>query len=473
MEGERRGASGSRGEPARDERETIAAVATPAGAGGVGIVRVSGPRAARVVADVMGRRVDRLEDRVLTYGVARERAGERIDEVLGVVMRGPRSFTGEDVGELHGHGGVVNMRRLLEAVLDAGARPAEPGEFTRRAFENGRLDLTRAEALAAVIEASSERAWRIAQAQLEGDLGARIRGLRDRVVGLLAELEVSIDFPEEDAAPEASKELSARAEAVRHELARLEGSFRAGKAIREGIEVALVGPVNGGKSSLLNALVGKERAIVAKEPGTTRDVVEVRTEWGGVPIVLLDTAGERSEGGAVEEEGGESVRCEGGAVERKGIEIGRRRAAEADLEIVVVPADAAEKSVAERPSGRTLKVLTKVDRLTERPGREIVATSAQTGEGLEALREAVLERVTGAEREADDGVVVTSERQRRGIGEAAAALGRAQGRLAEQAPAEIVALEIEEASARLAEVLGEEVADEMLDDLFSRFCIGK
>jgi tRNA modification GTPase len=440
------------------EADVIAAIATPAGAGGVGIVRVSGPGAIGLVAEVIGKREAELPDRVMCYGHAHDREGRRLDEVLAVAMRGPRSFTGEDVAELHGHGGAVNMGRLLAAVLDAGARQAGPGEFTRRAFENGRLDLTRAEAIAQVIEASSERAWRIAQAQLEGQLGERIRGYRERVVALLAEIEVGIDFPEEDLAPEEGAALAARAAALTAELDALAASFELGRALSEGAEVALVGKVNAGKSSLLNALVGSERALVAEEPGTTRDVVESRVQWEGIPITLVDTAGER----AAESE-----------VERRGIELGKRRAERADVELVLIPADEAEGAELPSPSRRRIVVLSKVDRVAERRAAAGLFTSAVTGEGVDELRAAVVELITGAAREAADGLIVTSERQRRGLADAAASLERSRARLLEGAPAELAAVDVQEASRRLAEVLGDEVGDEMLDDLFSRFCIGK
>jgi tRNA modification GTPase len=447
--------------PPGSELDPIAAIATPAGAGGVGIVRISGPGALDIVCRVIGKGPDELPDRLLCYAVARDRDGLRIDEVLAVAMRGPRSFTGEDVAEIHGHGGAVNMGRLLAAVLDAGARQAGPGEFTRRAFEHGRLDLTRAEALASVIEASSERAWRIAQAQLEGGLGERIGGERERVVALLADIEVSIDFPEEDVELAENEALGRRAEAIAADLAALAASFEVGKALREGIEVALVGPVNAGKSSLLNALVESERALVAEQPGTTRDVLEARVEWEGIPITLVDTAGERD----AETD-----------VERRGIELGRRRARHADVELVLIPADRASAGELPAASARRIVVLSKADRLAEwpaPPATPAIATSAHTGEGLDLLKRAVVEAVSGTAREADDGVIVTSERQRRGIAAAADALSRARARLTEGAPAEISAIDVREASARLAEVLGDEVADEMLDDLFSRFCIGK
>ena len=295
---------------------TIAAIATPPAAGGIGVVRISGPAAVGVAARVLGREPGALEDRRVTHGWARDPdSGGRLDEVLCLVMRGPRSFTGEDVAELHGHGGVINMRRLLAAVLAAGARPAEPGEFTRRAFESGRLDLTRAEAILGIIEAASDRALRVAQAQLAGRLGERVASLRSEATELLAELEASIDFPEEGLELGMRAALGGRAGGVGAACRALAETFAAGRAVREGIAVALCGEVNAGKSSLFNALVGRERALVSEEPGTTRDFVEAEVVWNGIRVTLIDTAGRRD------------ARSE---LEGRGIELGEARAREAD-----------------------------------------------------------------------------------------------------------------------------------------------
>ena len=442
--------------------DTIAAIATPPGSGGIGIVRVSGPTAVAVAARLVGRADAALPDRTLIHAVARDPAsGERLDEVLVAVMRAPRSYTGEDVAELHGHGGAVNMGRLLRAALAAGARLAEPGEFTRRAVARGRMDLVQAEAVLAIIAAASERALRLAQGQLEGRLGERVAELRRSATELLADLEASIDFPEEGIEHAARGELAARAERLGRACASLAETFALGRALGEGLDVALVGPVNAGKSSLFNRLVGSERALVAEEPGTTRDYVEARVVWSGVPVTLVDTAGWREAGG----------------VERRGIELGEKRAERADVCVELIPAEFYKKTGRrEQDSGnrtqdtdRRLVVVSKGDELVGEAGGMIV-TSAVTGQGIEELKAAV---VASAGVGGEEGAVVTSERQRDLVARAGEALGRAAEAASAGQAEEVLALEVREAARALAQVLGEEVGEEMLDALFARFCIGK
>jgi tRNA modification GTPase len=441
--------------------ETIAAIATPPGGGGIGIVRVSGPDAVAVAARLVGRAEVELPDRTLVHAVARDPAsGERLDEVLVAVMRGPRSYTGEDVAELHGHGGAVNMARLLRAALAAGARPAEPGEFTRRAVARGRMDLVQAEAVLGVIAAASERALRLAQGQLEGRLGEHVAALRRAATELLADLEASIDFPEEGIEHAARSDLAARAAALGRACAALAGTFAVGRALSEGLDVALVGPVNAGKSSLFNRLVGSERALVAEEPGTTRDYVEARVVWEGIPVTLVDTAGRREAAG----------------VERRGIELGEKRAERADVRVELIPAEfiaeGGDTGAGEQDAGhreRAIRVVSKGDQLAGDPGGLIV-TSAMTGQGIEELKAAIVEMVGAG---GEEGLVVTSERQRDLVARAAEALARAAGAADAGQAEEVLALEVREAARSLAQVLGEEVGEEMLDALFARFCIGK
>jgi tRNA modification GTPase len=439
--------------------ETIAAIATPPGAGGIGIVRVSGPQAVAVVARLVGREPAALPDRTLVHAVARDPAsGERLDEVLVAVMRGPRSYTGEDVAEVHGHGGPVNMGRLLRAALAAGARPAQPGEFTRRAVSSGRLDLVRAEAVLGVIAAASERALRLAQGQLEGRLGERVAGLRQAATELLADVEASIDFPEEGITHAELESLAARAAGLAAACRGLAETFAMGRALSEGLDVALVGPVNAGKSSLFNRLIGSERALVAEEPGTTRDYVEARVVWDGVPVTLVDTAGWREAGG----------------VEQRGIEMGEKRAQRADVSIELIPAEfvetAGDRRRATGDGGRAMRVISKGDALVVAEPGDLLVTSALTGQGIDELRAAIVATV---EVGGEEGMVVTSERQRDLLVRAGEALGRAEAAVRGGQAEEVLALEVREAARALAQVLGEEVGEEVLDALFARFCIGK
>ena len=431
--------------------DTIAAIATPPGAGGIGIVRLSGPRAVAMVAALVGR--EDLEDRRLVHAMARDpETGERLDEVLVVAMRGPRSYTGEDVAEIHGHGGALNLSRLLRAALALGARPAEPGEFTRRGFMSGRLDLTRAEAVADVIAASSERALRAAQGALSGTLGQRVASARAEAVALLAEVEASIDFPEEDLDFLPVATVAARADAGAETVAGLLATYAVGRALRSGLEVAIVGAPNVGKSSLLNALVGEERALVAADPGTTRDYVEARVVWEGIPVTLIDTAGEREADGAVE---------------RRGVELGRARAARADVVLSVCEVGGAEAA----PGVRALTVWNKID-LGSAPSGAL-GVSARTGAGLDGLRRAVLARALGEASEGSEEALVQTERQKALLDEAEAAARRGATAARAGRAAELVAVDLREAAQRLGAVIGEEVGEDMLATLFARFCIGK
>ena len=395
---------------------------------------------------------------------AAERLAERADQDVGhdADRRRHAAPVGADhaqrvglVEHERGIGGAVNLGRLLDAVVAAGARVAMPGEFTRRAFANGKLDLTQAEALLAVIEAGSERALRVAQAQLGGALGVRVATMHGRLLALLAEVEATIDFPEADLQPSSVAWRDGELAAVRAEVAELAASYGAGRALDGGLEVALVGAVNAGKSSLVNALVGRERVLVAPTPGTTRDVVEVRVLWDGVAVTLLDTAG---------------VRDAGDAVEAAGIALGAARAATADVVLLVADDPTAWP---EAPAGRpTVRVQTKRD-LGGALADGAIATSATTGAGLDELRRAVLARAGVGDAERGDEHVVVSARQRELLTTSGAALAAAAALLAAAQPMELVAVELRAAMDALAAVTGREVSEAMLDALFARFCIGK
>jgi tRNA modification GTPase len=432
--------------------DTIAAIATAAGVGGVGIVRVSGPRAIAIVADAIG--VADLDRRV-RVAWARDGSGDVIDQVVAFAMRAPASFTGEDVAELHGHGGTHNLGRLLSAVVERGARLAEPGEFTRRAVLHGKLDLVRAEALLEVIHAGSERALRLAQHNLGGRLGSTALALEQRAHAVLAEIEGGIDFPEDDLDAKSSRWVEEELAGLVASCARLADGFRHGRALGHGIVVALVGAVNVGKSSLLNALVGKERALVARDPGTTRDYLEVHDTWQGVAITLVDTAG---------------TRAAPDPIEQRGIALGEERVAGADVVVVVNDGEAPWDEGA-RYGARTLVVRSKADLGGD--ARGALATSATTGAGLDELRGRVLALAGVAEREGREDAFVTTARQHELAAASRDAFTAAGEAWRARRPGELVALDLRQGVRALAQLRGVEVGERVLDEVFARFCIGK
>lgn len=433
--------------------DTIAAIATAAGAGGVGIIRLSGPRAIEIAAAALAI-APRTLDRTIRLGWLRDLAGAVLDQVLAFAMRAPASFTGEDVAELHGHGGAHNLGKLLASIVERGARVAEPGEFTRRAVANGKLDILRAEALLEVIHAGSDRAWRLAQANLGGKLGQEIAAIERSALALLAEVEGWIDFPEEDLAPSSDAWIDGEIEALCAACSRLAEGFRHGRAVSKGITVALVGPVNVGKSSLLNALVGTERALVAAEPGTTRDWLEVNDIWDGVAVTLVDTAG---------------TRATDDPIEQRGIALGEARVESADV-VLVINDGIAPWDDGARFAERAIVVKSKGDMSGSDRG---LITSATTGEGLAALQGAVLAVAGVADTEGGEQPFVTTARQQALAAAAREAFAAARAARIEKVPPEVIAVELRTAAQSLAQLRGVEVGDRMLDELFARFCIGK
>ena len=451
-------------------RDTIAAVATPAGSGGISVVRVSGPAAVTVVDRVFrtaGGRVGPLasapERRSILGGIWEE--GRRIDEVLAVVFRGPRSFTGEDTVEVSGHGGGLVTRKVLEALIRAGARTAAPGEFTYRAFLNGRIDLSQAEAVADVIGARTDRALALAQEQLQGGLSSRIAALRAGLLEALAHIEAHIDFPDEDIDPETAERLSDRISGVLGRVEALLATAREGRILREGLRVAIVGAPNAGKSSLLNRLLGTDRAIVSEIPGTTRDTIEERAAIRGLPLVLVDTAG---------------LRETADPVEREGIRRSHTAASTADVVLQVVDAsregafgaDSAAATSAD-PS-RVIRVANKVDLGIRPDGDGWMSVSCHTGEGVEALLDRIESTALGDRGGTGEELrVAVSVRHRVALERGAEGLRRAREGLRTEIGLELVAADLREAMGALQDVIGPTEVDDLLDTLFGRFCLGK
>ncbi len=437
--------------------ETIYALSSAAGRAGVAVIRVSGPAAADAVGALSGRppgRVRAAELRLL--GAAGD---EPLDHALVLWFAGPASFTGEDVAEFHVHGGRAVVAGVLAALARVpGLRLAEAGEFTRRAFENGKLDLTAAEGLADLIDAETSAQRRQALRQMEGALGGLYEGWRERLMRLLAHTEAEIDFPDEELPGDLLARLGPEITALRAEIeAHLNDGGR-GERLRDGVEVAIVGPPNVGKSSLLNRLARREAAIVADEAGTTRDVLEVRLDLGGVPVTLADTAG---------------LREAAGAVEREGVRRALARAEAADLRIVVAAlrADGGLDGDFALARAGDLKVVNKAD-LGSFAAADTLAVSAASGTGIDALEEA-LRGAVASRFEASERPVITRARHREGLEACAGALGRASAALEAGRAAELVAEDLRLAARALGRITGRVDVEDLLDVVFRDFCIGK
>ena len=435
--------------------DTIVAIATPPGAGGIGIVRVSGPDATRVAAALIHRKAP-LEPRLATFTRLAD------DEVVATFFPAPRSYTGQDVVEISAHGSSVVLDAIVRAALHAGARLAEPGEFTLRAFLNGKRDLVQAEAVADLIAASTPLQARVAFDQLEGTLTRRIGEVDGVLFDLVARLEASIDFPDEGYHFVAAGEIAASIGKVIALLDDLLGDASRGRLIREGATVAIVGRPNVGKSSIFNVLAGADRAIVTHIPGTTRDLITERVEIGGIAVTLVDTAGARD----AED-----------AIEREGVTRGLRASEVADAVVVVV--DASEQAteddravIARTADRRRVLVANKSDRdSTAWPG-EFLRVSALTGAGIDALRGAIASAL-GAREALRDRAAVSNLRHIALLEAARVRLVQAREAAAQSAPEEFLLADLQEARGRFDEIVGTRTSEDVLSHIFAKFCIGK
>jgi tRNA modification GTPase len=433
-------------------RDTIAAIATPAGRGGIGVIRLSGPAVPDIARTVLGRLPEPRRAILTSF---RDLRGEPQDRGIALYFPAPNSYTGEPVLELQGHGGPMVLQSVLRACLDAGARLAEPGEFTRRAFLEGRLDLAQAEAVADLIDASSREAARSALRSLGGEFSAAVRALNSQLVELRALTEAMLDFPEEEVDSVQRSDAAARLNAVKRQLAEVFAKSRQGSLLRSGIHVVLAGRPNVGKSSLLNRLAGEERAIVTPVAGTTRDALREPIQIEGVPLVLVDTAG---------------LRAAEDVVERLGIERTRKELERADLVLVVHEAGAAESPPDDLPVGvPRVEVFNKVDLAPGfRAPEGALAVSAKTGQGLDALRKAIL--AAAGWQGTGESVYLARERHLRALESAGGHLEQADRELPRW---ELFAEELRLAQVALGAITGEFAADDLLGEIFSRFCIGK
>ena len=450
----------------RPAADTIAAVATPAGRGGIGVVRVSGADLTQLVAGILG---VTPPARVATLATFRGSHGEPIDQGIALYFPAPSSYTGETVLELQGHGGGAVLALILNRCLDLGARIAEPGEFTRRAFLNGKLDLAQAEAVADLIEAATATAARAAVRSLSGAFSEEIHAAVEALIELRSFTEATLDFPEEDVEFMRASDAAGKLAALRQRLGNIVGRARQGSLLREGLDVVLIGQPNVGKSSLLNQLVGEDVAIVTPVPGTTRDAIRGRIEIGGIPLHVIDTAGLRPTADAVEKIGIERTWA---AIER------------ADLALVVTdarePEHADDAVIVGRLSDALPRIVVrnKIDlagaapRSSRDKGVTEIWLSAKSGAGLDLLREAMLS-AAGAQDDME-GTFLARERHLRALDAAARHLGVAAQQLATvPPPLELFAEELRHAQESLATITGEFTADDLLGAIFSRFCIGK
>lgn len=458
--------------------DTIAAISTPPGEGAIGIVRLSGPDsleiADRVFKSPSGKKLKDVRSHTIHYGhIIDPRENKTIEEVMVSVMRAPKTFTREDVVEINCHGGFLSVNRVLELLLSMGARLAEPGEFTKRAFLNGRIDLSQAEATMDLIRAKTDKAMNNALGQLEGRLSRKVKKLRQELVEILAHVEVNIDYPEYDDVEEMTHTLfKEKAEYVKKEIEKLLETAKQGKILREGIKTAIIGRPNVGKSSLLNSFVQENKAIVTDIPGTTRDILEEYVNVRGVPLKLIDTAG---------------IRETEDVVEKIGVERSRKVLREADLILLLLNnneelTDEDRQLFASVKNMDVIVVINKIDleqkldmseveRLAD--GRKIVPVSVKEDQGIEELEKTIADMFISGQIEGDDLTYVSNARHIGLLNRALQSVCDGLEGIENGIPVDIVQIDMTKAWELLGEITGEIVHDELIDTLFSQFCLGK
>jgi tRNA modification GTPase len=454
--------------------DTIAAIATPAGEGGIAIVRISGPEAERIATALFVRAAaenGKLKSHMLHHGTIRDpKSDKTFDQVLLTIMRKPRSYTGEDVVEVHCHGGVFVVRRILGLILSEGARHAEPGEFTKRAFLNGRVDLAQAEAVVDLIEARTEKGADLALSQIQGELSDWVDDLREELLDILAQVEAAIDFPEEDIELLDRPALILKIDGLQRKITAITATYAWGRLIREGATVCICGRPNVGKSSLFNALLGTERVIVTPTPGTTRDVIEESMNLDGLAVILWDTAG---------------IRKTADQVEQIGVNLSLQYFDRAEAVLVVLDGSATLTDddrvfLSSIENKKGLIAINKMDleqamdleelRVVAR-NKKFIMVSATHGHGVQDLKCSLRELILDAERE--PAFVLTNLRHKVALMRGEQALGDAVFALSETRPAEVAAVSLQEARESLEEVVGLIHNDDVLERIFSKFCIGK
>ncbi|MGN0251881.1 MAG: tRNA uridine-5-carboxymethylaminomethyl(34) synthesis GTPase MnmE [Oliverpabstia sp.] len=455
--------------------DTIAAVATAMTASGIGIVRISGEEALEIAGRVYrskgGKKdIRKAASHTIHYGFIYD--GEQlVDEVLVMIMKGPRSYTGEDTVEIDCHGGVLAMRKVLDAVIHAGARPAEPGEFTKRAFLNGRIDLSQAEAVMDVIQAQSEYALKSSMSQLKGSLLQSIQNIRSKIIYHIAYIESALDDPEHISLEGYGQELADVVKKEKEKLKRLIDSFSEGKMIREGIRTVIVGKPNAGKSSLLNCLVGEEKAIVTDIAGTTRDVLEETIVLQGISLKMMDTAG---------------IRSTEDTVEKIGVERARTYAKDADLILYVVDTSTEldendeeilellkEKKAIVLLNKSDLEPVVTVEMLQKKTSQPIIPISARKEQGVDLLEEKIRKMFFQGDISFNDEVYITNVRHKKALEDAYASLTMVENSIAMEMPEDFFSIDLMSAYEALGSITGESVGEDLVNEIFSKFCTGK
>ncbi|MDX8397913.1 MAG: tRNA uridine-5-carboxymethylaminomethyl(34) synthesis GTPase MnmE [Mariprofundaceae bacterium] len=442
----------------QSEDSTIVAIATPAGRGGIGILRISGPKAFNIAQKLSGK--ENIQARLAHFSSWKDACNETIDAGLLLFFPNPASYTGEDVVELQGHGSPVLLQALLRRCMELGCIPAQAGEFTRRAVSNGRMDLSQAEAVIACIDATTERAAKQAQKHLAGDFGKKIETLMDKLTGIVAHVEACLDFPEEEIPALFLNQLNEQLQAqILSPMQSMLASASFGERLFNGASVAIIGAPNVGKSSLLNALSGRERAIISDIAGTTRDTLEVDFEVHGIPIRLVDTAGIRESHDSIEQEG-----------------IRRTKAVAESADLVIWVADATQSETWQTTERYDIAVFNKIDLIddsnTQHSLQPVQNISANTGQGLSEFIQQ-LAHLLGEQDSEGEAAFVTSARHRQAIELAQSHVQQALPMLLQEEQIDLAALELRQAWSSLGEILGIGDVEYILDRVFSEFCIGK
>lgn len=455
--------------------DTITALATPPGEGGIAVIRLSGPEslqmAGRLFVNGKRRKVKEFRERYLYYGFILDQDQNTVDEVLLVYMKAPRTYTREDVVEIHCHGGMIPVRKILDLLLQEGARLAQPGEFTKRAFLNGRIDLAQAEGVMDLISSKSEEAARSSLQQMEGSLSREIKAVRDDMLDVLARIEVTVDYPEEDIEGMVGEQIHKRLFAAREQCRSLLKSAHQGRLIREGIKTVIIGKPNVGKSSLLNALVRENRAIVTDIPGTTRDVIEEYVNIKGVLVRILDTAG---------------IRETMDLVEKIGVEKSRELTRDADLILLLLdashPLEEEDMKILQwLKDKQVLILLNKSDRPSAIEPEDIemltdstiIKTSMIDGTGLDQVEEFIYHLVYSGGAGPKNSVMITNSRHKEALIRAERHLGEALDALAASMPLDLVTIDIRNVWEALGEITGESLTENLIDKIFMEFCLGK